>query len=576
MWPRNDDAETELLKRQGKEKWIVCSAWPYVNTVPHLGTFVHLLSADIYSRYLRARGCDVVSVSGSDEHGTPIEVEALREGITPRQLTDQYHNLICDLLRKYRIDLSNYTRTESPVHVRFTQDFYRKLYDNGHIISQEVLQLYCSTCGRFLPDRFVEGTCPHCGFDSARGDQCDSCGRVLEPIELQEPRCVFCGSRPVQRTSTHWFLDLPKFAKKIEAYIDSNKQLPENARNFSKRWLQEGLKLRALTRDNKWGIPAPFPGAEEKTIYVWLEAVLGYVSATKEWAERQGNVDLWKDYWMGHETKNLHFIGKDNIPFHTIILPALLMASGKPYVLPWQISSTEFILFEGQKFSKSRRIGIWMDEALEIAEADYWRFVLAAIRPEGKDTDFTWAEFEGLVNSVLNDVIGNYVHRTLTFITNNFHGIVPEPSVMDELDSAFRLKIASCVESVSQHMDNFKIRDGLNSIVEFIRSGNQFLSTKEPWHSIEQDPSKAKTTLYLAVQAVRSVAILLTPFMPATSERIWAQLALSCNVHDQSWGSAGELLIQPGHKIGNVAPLLHKVKADDIRKRLASRGRRLK
>jgi len=555
-----------------KDRWLVCSAWPYVNTVPHLGTFIHLLSADIYSRYLRACGYDVVSVSGSDEHGTPIEVEAIREGVSPRQLTDTYHEMIYDLLGKYRIELSNYTRTESATHVKFVQEFYRKVYNNGHVIKRDVIQLFCNKCSRFLPDRFVQGNCPHCGFDYARGDQCDSCGRVLEPIELRDAVCVFCSSKPIRKISTHWFLDLPKFAKSIEDYIDSNRQLPENARNFSKRWLQEGLKERALTRDNKWGIPAPFPGAQDKTIYVWLEAVLGYISATIEWAKRSREPAAWQKYWMCEGTRQLYFIGKDNIPFHTIILPALLMASGDPYILPWQVSSTEFILFEGQKFSKSRRVGIWMDEALELAEPDYWRFVLAAMRPEAKDANFTWVEFESLVNSVLNDVMGNYVHRTLTFVQRYFDSSVPAPSESDQLDSEFRLTISHSADLVSKHMDEFRVRDALLSLVDFIRAGNQFISAKEPWHAAKHNPASAKTTLYLAVQAVRSCAILLAPFMPTTSERIWEQLALPGSVHEQFWQSANDCLIRPGHKIGQVYPLFHKIDARMIRERLESRA----
>jgi len=354
-------------------KWIVNAAWPYVNSVPHLGTFIHLLSADVYARYLRLKGEDVIAVTGSDEHGTPIEVEAIKKGISPRQLTDEIHKQICELLEAYNIRFDNYTRTESPVHVLFTQELYRKVYENGYVYTQDVSLPYCEKDQRFLPDRFVEGTCPHCGNEEARGDQCDSCGRVLDPLELINPKCVFCRTTPTVKTSKHWFFDLPKFRDKLLTAVQNNKQLPENARNFSLRWLEEGLKPRALTRDNKWGIPAPFPGAEGKTIYVWLEAVLGYVSASIEWAQKSGKPEAWKDFWFDKQTRNVHFVGKDNIPFHVIIFPALLLATHENYVLPWQVSSTEFILFEGQKYSKSKRIGVWIDEALKVAPAEYWR-----------------------------------------------------------------------------------------------------------------------------------------------------------------------------------------------------------
>ena len=288
-------------------RWIVNSAWPYVNSVPHLGTFIHLLSADVYTRYLRLKGEDVIAVTGSDEHGTPIEVEALRKGINPKELTDKYHNLILELLKKYSISFDNYTRTESPTHIKFSQSFYLKLYENGYVMKKTVELPHCDKCSRFLPDRFVEGKCPYCGFESARGDQCENCGRVLDPIELIDWHCVFCGSKPTIRPSTHWFFELPRFEEDIKNYLTKNEQLPENAKNFSLRWIEEGLKPRALTRDNKWGVPSPFPGSEGKTIYVWMEALLGYLSASIEFSrikkiqiygKNTGRIDKLKMYTL--------------------------------------------------------------------------------------------------------------------------------------------------------------------------------------------------------------------------------------------------------------------------------------
>ncbi|MEM4246344.1 MAG: class I tRNA ligase family protein [Candidatus Bathyarchaeia archaeon] len=297
-------------------RWIVCCAWPYVNTIPHLGTFIHLLSADVFTRYLKLKGDQVISVTGSDEHGTPIEVEAIKAGVPPKTLTDKYHQAIVRLLDRYNIKFTNYTRTENPVHIEVTQNIFRKIYDNGYIFTETVELPYCAKCDRFLPDRFVEGTCPHCMYDSARGDQCDSCGRVLEPLELTEPRCVFCGTRPEVRKDTHWFFNLPMFTDRIRDYINSSPQLPDNARNFSLRWLEEGLKPRSVTRNNQWGVPAPFPGAGDKTIYVWHEAVLGYVSAVVEWARKIGEPEIAKDYWLGEENVGIRCIGKGSIPFH--------------------------------------------------------------------------------------------------------------------------------------------------------------------------------------------------------------------------------------------------------------------
>ena len=541
-------------------KWIVNAAWPYVNSVPHLGTFIHLLSADVYARYLRLKGEEVIAVTGSDEHGTPIEVEAIKKGISPRQLTDGIHKQICELLEAYNVRLDNYTRTESPVHVRFTQELYRKVYQNGYVYTQNVSLPYCEKDQRFLPDRFVEGTCPHCGYLEARGDQCDSCGRVLDPLELTNPRCVFCGSTPNVKTSTHWFFDLPKFRDKLLTLVQNNKQLPENARNFSLRWLEEGLKPRALTRDNKWGIPAPFPGAQGKTIYVWLEAVLGYVSASIEWAEKSGKPEAWKDFWFDKTTRNVHFIGKDNIPFHVIIFPALLLATHEDYVLPWQVSSTEFILFEGQKFSKSKKVGVWIDEALKVAPSEYWRYVLIATRPEARDANFTWREFEAHTNSELNDVLGNFVHRTLTFITSRFDSRIPEPAELDTKDLQIKEEIERAPSKIGSMMDHFELKGALAAVIELARTGNQYLSEREPWHLIKTDPGKTATTLNIATQLVRSIGILISPFLPDTGSAIATQLNL-LEVSSLRWSDAGKLDLKPGHQIGKPIPLFHKVSA---------------
>ncbi len=545
-------------------KWIVNSAWPYVNSVPHLGTFIHLLSADVYARYLRLKGEEVIAVTGSDEHGTPIEVEAIRRGVQPKHLTDEIHGRICKLLEAYNIRLDNYTRTESLVHIRFTQELYRKLYENGYVYTQNVNLPYCPTDERFLPDRFVEGTCPRCGYEAARGDQCDSCGRVLDPLELMAPHCVFCNATPTVRSSTHWFFDLPKFREKLLIVVQNNRQLPENARNFSLSWLQEGLKPRALTRDNKWGIPAPFPNAEGKTIYVWLEAVLGYVSASIEWAEKAGKPDAWKDFWFDRETRNVHFIGKDNIPFHVIIFPALLLATHEDYVLPWQVSSTEFILFEGQKFSKSKKIGVWIDDALEIAPAEYWRYVLIAIRPEARDANFTWSEFEGHVNSELNDVLGNFVHRTLTFIEKYFDSKLPEPVAFNEADENIRRELEKAPQKIGSLLDAFQLKGALAATIELARAGNQYLSEQEPWHLIKTDKARTATTLFLAAHLVRTIGVLISPFLPETAHRIGEQLKLNSIGLSQKWWDAGKLDLKPGHVIGKPEPLFQKISVPRI------------
>jgi methionyl-tRNA synthetase len=344
----------------------------------------------------------------------------------------------------------------------------------------------------------------------------------------------------------------------------ANKQLPENARNFSLRWLEEGLKPRTLTRDNKWGIPAPFPGADQKTIYVWFEAVLGYVSASIEWAQNAGIKDKWKDFWFDSSTRNVHFIGKDNIPFHVIIFPALLLATHENYILPWQVASTEFILFDGQKYSKSKKIGIWMDDALEVAPGEYWRYVLMAIRPELRDANFTWRDFEMHVNSELNDVLGNFIHRTLVFVSNNFDGRIPKPEMVDEKDEEFKRQISDAPKNVAALFDQFQLKNALASVIDLARTGNQYLSEREPWHLIKVDRGKTATTLFLASQLVRTLGILTSPYLPETAGRISDQLGITRDLH---WNEAGKLDLEPGHQIGQPEPLFHKINVVNRSKR---------
>jgi len=544
-------------------RWIVGSAWPYINGTPHLGTFMHLLSADVYARYLRMKGEEVVSVSGSDEHGTPIEVEATKLGISPRALTDRNHAGVVALLKQYMVELDNYTRTESPTHTEFARDFYMEVYRNGYVSTESVPLPYCPRDERFLPDRFVEGVCPFCGYDGARGDQCDNCGRLLEPVELKSPRCAICGATPVIKESRHWIFELPKFSGRLKTYIDSCTQFPENARNFSYKWLEEGLRPRPLTRDNKWGIPAPFPGAEGKTIYVWMEAVLGYLSATKEWAERKGDPAAFDRFWKGADTRTVIFMGKDNIPFHTIILPALLMASDQGYVLPWQVSSTEFILFEGQKFSKSKNIGIWMDQAAKIADPEYWRFVLMSIRPQSKDANFGWAELDRIVNSDLNDVVGNYVHRTLTFLKNNFSSAVPEPGPLGDEERALLASANEHGDRYLRLMDCFDIKEALKQVVELARKGNEFISVKEPWAQVKRDRMAAAATLYCACEVVYSVALMLYPFMPKSSSLLCGMLGLPSDPVKEGFGRLGTAALEPGHRLGSPSPLFAKIKVPE-------------
>ena len=530
--------------------------------MPHLGTLVQVLSADVVARYYRLKSEDVVMVSGSDEHGTPIEVEAIRLGVSPKNLTDRNHARVSALFKDWGISFDNYTRTENPVHKEFVQNHLMKIFNNGYISVQETTMLYCENCRRFLPDRFVEGKCPYCGNESARGDQCDSCGRLLEPTILLEPYCVICKGKPTTKTTKHWYFDLSKFSEKLSDYLRSNEQLPTTTKNFSLNLIKEGLKPRAVTRDVGWGIPAPFLGAEGKTIYVWVEAVLGYVSATIEYFRNRGEPEKWKEYWFDKSAKTLYFIGKDNIPFHTIILPALLLASGEEYNLPWNVSATEFLQFGGEKASKSQRRGIFIDEAIQLFPADYWRYYLMATRPETKDSNFSWELFIEKVNSDLNDTFGNFIHRTLTFINTQLNGEIPQPKILDKDDEEILKTLKEKVETIAKEMENCRLQSAANNVISVSRLGNQYLNEKEPWKLIKKDRDKALNVIYVAAQIVKALAIISAPFIPFAAEELWKTLNLPGSVHEQRWDEALKPL-PAKHKIAEAKPLFRKIEVSE-------------
>ncbi len=547
------------------EKVLVTSAWPYINVTPHLGNLVgSVLSADVTARYYRLKGSDVLMVSGSDTHGTPIEVEAIKQGITPKELTDRNHAKVSELLRRWGASFDNYTSTESSIHKEFVQKTLLEIQKNGYIFAQDTQMLYCETDQRFLPDRFVEGKCPYCGCEKARGDQCDICGKLLEPTALVDPYCVICKNKPTVKTTRHWYIDLTKLSKPLTEYLKNNPQLPTNVKNFSLNWIKEGLKPRAVTRDIEWGIPAPFEGAQGKTIYVWVDAVLGYVSATIEQCQRLGQPEKWREFWFDKQTKTLYFVGKDNIPFHTIILPALLLASGQGYNLPWNVSATEFLQFRGQKASKSQRVGIWIDEALEMFLVDYWRFFLIATRPESKDTNFTWTAFAEKINADLNDTFGNFIHRTLSFINSKFDGQIPAPTKLDKDDEAILQIVKEKVEQAAKEIEDSWLQSAANTLIAISRIGNQYLNTKEPWNLMKTDKEKAGTIFYVATQVVKAIAVVSEPFMPQTAQQLWQTLNLPESVGKSSWSDAIKP-IEAGHKIAKPTPLFHKIEADETK-----------
>ncbi len=549
-----------------------------MNATPHLGNLIgSTLSADVFARFLRMKGEEVVFVSGSDSHGTPISVEAKKinastgEHISAEQLAFKYHKIIKDLHEKWLISFDNYTITHNPTHIELVKKIYLDIEKNGFIIEKEIESLYCENNDLFLPDRFVEGTCPNCKDDGARGDQCDKCQKLLTPLELLEPRCAICGNTPVIRKTKHWYLDLSQLQDQLKKLIEENEILPSNARQMCLSWIAEGLHERAITRDLDWGIAAPFKGAEDKTIYVWFEAVLGYITAVKEWADKLINEpDKFDYFWKDPNTKTVYFIGKDNIIFHLIVFPGLLIAYNKDkkesdkLVLPYNVSSTEWLLYENEKFSKSRGVGIWIDDALKLAPLDYWRFNLIFNRPETGDTSFLWSEFENNIKT-LNDNIGNFVHRTLTFIEKQFNSKIPEKIEYDETDKKFIERINNISAEVGESLLNFKIRKAIRDIVNFGKEGNIFLNQKAPWHLIKEDKKAAGHIFNICSQAVYALAVLLGPFIPETSEKILSYLNAP-KLKELTWDSINENSIKAGIGIKKPKPLFQKLEIEDIKK----------
>lgn len=528
------------------------------------------LSADAFARFLRINGEEVVFVSGSDSHGTPISVEAKKLNVPEKELAFKYHKIVKNLHKEWKISFDNYTITHNPIHIEFVQNMYLDIQKNGYIKEKEIESLYCENDGLWLPDRFVEGNCPHCNSEDARGDQCDNCQKLLTPLELIKPRCVVCGNPPKIRKTKHWYFDQPKLQDRLKKLIEENNIIPANARQMCLNSIEEGLPERAITRDIEWGIKAPFKGAENKTIYVWFEAVLGYITAVKEWAEKIIKEPSKFDYfWKDPNTKTVYFIGKDNIIFHLIVFPALLLAFNEDkkerdkLVLPYNVSSTEWLLYENQKFSKSRGIGIWIDEALQLAPLDYWRFNLLYNRMEKSDASFLWSEFDN-TNKMLNDVIGNFIHRSLTFINKQFNSIIPKKVKLDDIDKAFISKLNSLSKKIGDLLYNFRLRKALREIVNFGRDCNVYLNDKAPWHLIKKNKESAGHVFNLCAQAVYALAILLSPFIPDSSEKILFYLNAP-KLSDLAWDSINDNAVKEGTKVKKPEPLFEKMDIEEIK-----------
>ncbi len=530
----------QFLPAPNDQRVLVCVAWPYAKTSTHVGQVVgSFLPGDIFARYHRLAGHEVLMVSGSDAHGTPITVDADKEGITPKELAERYHAQIVEVLDRLGVSFDLYTITTTENHYRVTQDVFLRLLENGYIFKDTMESPYCPTDNRYLPDRYILGTCPYCGFTDARGDQCDNCGRTLDPIQLIDPRCRICGSLTSKieiRQTEHFFLDLPKFSEPLSVWLEANREhWRPTVTNFALNWIKEGLRARAITRDLDWGVPIPLPGYEGKRIYVWFDAVIGYLSASIEWAQRKGEPDAWKRWWTvgedGQEpARGYYFIGKDNIPFHAIIWPAMLMGYGD-LARPFDVPANEFMQMGGQKASSSRGNVIWTKDVLDQYGVDPLRYYLAASMPETRDTEFTYEELVRRNNDELVATYGNAAHRLLTFAQRNFAGVVPEPGELTPEDEAMLATVAQGFSAVAEAIEAVHLRDGLAEAMNVARAANRYLDEQAPWRSIKTDRTAAARAVWTMIQTLNGLKVLFAPYTPFSSQRLHELLGFSGDVN---------------------------------------------
>lgn len=529
------------------EHILVAVAWPYANGPRHIGHVAGFgVPADIFARYHRLRGNHVLMISGTDEHGTPITLVADKEGTTPQAIVDRYNKIIGDDLYHLGLSYDTFTRTTTANHYAVTQDIFRTLYERGYIIRQETLGAFSATTGRTLPDRYIEGTCPLCGYDEARGDQCDNCGSQLDPTDLINPRSKVDGQPPVFKPTEHFFLDLPAFAEQLRTWIDQQSHWRPNVRNFSLNFLKD-LKPRAITRDLEWGVPIPLPeyaNRDDKKIYVWFDAVIGYLSASIEWAINRGEPDAWREWWQNPDSRHFYFMGKDNIVFHTVIWPAMLLGYGAggqfgvnpggkydgiPLQLPYNVVSSEFLTMEGKKFSSSRGIVIYVNDFLSRYDADALRYFLTIAGPENQDTDFTWAEFVRRNNDELVATWGNLVNRTLSNVYKNF-GSVPQPGPLTVADEQVLAEVTGGIETVGELLAAARFKAALSEAMRLAAQVNIYLSEQEPWKVIKSDRERAATIWYVALRCVDTLKIIFTPFLPFSSQRLHEYLGYDGNI----------------------------------------------
>jgi len=543
------------------EKVLVTCALPYVNNVPHIGNIAGShLPADVFARFCRLAGCETVFIGGSDEHGTPSEVSAERLGISPQELCDSYYRIHKDIYDWLEISYDNFSRTSLPEHHETTKAFFLEIYEKG-FIEEGVLKLpFCPKCSRVLPDRYVEGICPKCGFEGARGDQCESCSTLLNPDELVKPYCVICHSKPEIRETKHLFLKLDELEKRLEEWIEGKKGLwSGQVLRMALGWIKEGLKPRCITRDIKWGVKVPVKGFEDKVLYVWFDAPIGYISSTKEWAKTQGRPGYWTAFWKDPKTKIVQFIGKDNIPFHTIFFPGMLLAHGG-YNLPHIVAGLQYLNYEGGKISKSKGWGVFCENLPDSGiDPDIWRFYLTFVIPETDDTQWKWDEFQERVNNELVANLGNFVYRTLSFVKNNFDGAVPEGR-LDAGDRELLELGRENAEEIKELMWGIKLRDSLRKVLELSDKGNKYFQENAPWKAVKEDPERAKAALYVCANLCYDLAVLVSPFLPASAEKIAGQLGIELGGLE----TAGTARVKAGTKMGDISPLFPKIEDSKI------------
>lgn len=544
------------------KRTLVTTALPYANGPVHIGHLAGVyVPADVYVRYLRLKGEDVLMIGGSDEHGVPITLKAKREGVTPQDVVDKYHYLIKDSFERFGISFDIYSRTTSAVHYQTASEFFKTLYNKGEFIEKESEQYFDEVANQFLADRYITGTCPHCHSEGAYGDQCEKCGTSLNATDLIQPKSVISGSQPVMRTTRHWYLPLDKHEAALRQWIlEEHKEWKPNVYGQCKSWLDMGLQPRAVSRDLDWGVPVPVENAEGKVLYVWFDAPIGYISATKELTPD------WEKYWKSNDCRMLHFIGKDNIVFHCIVFPTMLRAEGS-YILPENVPANEFLNLEGDKISTSRNWAVWLHEYLDDfkGKEDVLRYVLTATAPETKDNDFTWKDFQARNNSELVAIFGNFVHRALVLTHKYFNGLIPAQGELTDFDRETQLEIPQIVARTEENLEQFRFREALREAMNLARLGNKYLADTEPWKVFKTDPDRVKTILNLSMQITANLAILMEPFLPFTAKKLREMLKMN----GLNWSECGQAhLLKPGHALGEAELLFEKIEDDAIEAQL--------